>query len=1293
MASLLLGAVGAGVGSMFGYASIGWSIGSAIGGQLFGPEGQDIEGPRLNDKNVSTSAYGNTRPLIFGSYRTGGEVIWSTDLIEHADKEEQGKGGVGGSYTTYTYTVSFGLALCEGPITGVRKIWFNSELVYSVADDASVAEIKASNEKAKGFRVYTGTTTQTADPTYQAFVGAANAPAYRGTAYIVWTDLDVTKYGGLPSITVEVVQNGTQSITAVDVFPGSATPSQRQSAHLGDGVIYIFIADGVTPDSFDINTYSLSSGALLSTDYHFYADAGNDDSGVYRFLAAESVSPSGNLAIIETGDIFTGNNRVWRVVNKSDLVYDSLMPRALSMDADLDNFRNGTDVAFNIRWQQVNGIDSYLWFYKSNSGQVYRYALPLPLGAGITLDSDVVFEVDSSRAGLDPNSAQFAWALDIGANEFYVKTKGYVTGSTAIKRYDFDGNLLDTKFSGTTENIPFAVSNGMLWTRVGDTYQVWDWETETLIYSESITNGSVIGVLTDTFEVYGNLLLIVNQGTPYRVRLSLTNLGYSLDSVVEEICNKVGIEDADIDVTDLASDTVRGFLIARQSTARSALEQLSAAFFFDGRESDGVLEFVKRGGASIATLTDDDIGCYEGDSVIELHEVERTQEEELPKSLTIRYANVNADYQTGAQHAIRQSVLNGTDVVVDLSIAMNDDEGKDIVDTTMFSIWENRTKYKHSTWLKHTKIDPADIITVDGKVLRVVSRSEGVNGIIELESVSELPEIYTGQIGAGVAGGHSNQSIYIGGPTLSYLLDIPPLRDDDYDDYGFIWVADGVLDDWSGAALLRSPDGTTFDVKSTISSGGVLGQATTALGDWAGGNVFDETNVLRVEVSGTLETKTELQVLNGANVAVVGDEIIQFKNADLVSTGVYDLSGLLRGRMGTEWAMDSHAINERFAIVASDSSKFIQVPTVDFNANRIWASLTLGKTIEHAVRTNITYAANNQKPLSPVQIGAGSAGYGTAWTINWVRRSRYRWQWLDGVDVGADEDSYDFEVAILDGATTVRTISVTAAQTAQYTNAQQVTDFGDWQNSITYKIRQVGDLVNGEWSDEITSQHYQNYPVFLLHMNGTNGSTTFTDEFGNTVTASGSAQISTAQSKFGGASGIFDGTTDYLTIGDSADFQFLTDISTDYTVSGWVYLTNYTDNRCIFQHGDNGPALPALTILVDITTGYLHAALQNSGVSLSVIDTTAIALNQWVHIEFGFDASTKTGYLFKDGELIDSTTQAGLFTGYYPSTSPRIGAYLNAANYSWLGHLDEFRCGKTLLHTSDFTPPSAAYSE
>jgi hypothetical protein len=107
------------------------------------------------------------------------------------------------------------------------------------------------------------------------------------------------------------------------------------------------------------------------------------------------------------------------------------------------------------------------------------------------------------------------------------------------------------------------------------------------------------------------------------------------------------------------------------------------------------------------------------------------------------------------------------------------------------------------------------------------------------------------------------------------------------------------------------------------------------------------------------------------------------------------------------------------------------------------------------------------------------------------------------------------------------------------------------------------DVVSGAGSD--------GYTVVLLHMNGSDASTTFTDNafggLGHTWTANGNAQIDTAQSKFGGASGLFDGNGDYISTPDSDDFFFS---AGDFTFDTWVRLSTDKTEHTLFKHNIDG---------------------------------------------------------------------------------------------------------------------------
>lgn len=171
------------------------AAGSAIDQRLFGGSSHR-EGPRLADLQVQTSAEGNPLPEIGGRLRLAGQVIWATRFREEATTETsgggKGSGGGGGStsVTTYRYFASFAVALCEGPIDRIWRVWSDGKPL----DLAGLT-----------MRVYRGDADQEPDPLIEAVEGAGRVPAYRGTAYVVFEDLPLGRFGNrLPQLVFEV---------------------------------------------------------------------------------------------------------------------------------------------------------------------------------------------------------------------------------------------------------------------------------------------------------------------------------------------------------------------------------------------------------------------------------------------------------------------------------------------------------------------------------------------------------------------------------------------------------------------------------------------------------------------------------------------------------------------------------------------------------------------------------------------------------------------------------------------------------------------------------------------------------------------------------------------------------------------------------------------------------------------------------------------------------------------------------------------------------------------------------
>ncbi len=249
MAALVLGLAGSAIGgstmvtgalgiSAAMGASLGWSLGSMLGGML-GPK-QKIEGPRLQDGKVQASTHGQVIPIIYGSYRTAGNIIDFSGMREHAKKERSKKAKT--VMTTYSYECDVAVGICAGTIGGVRRIWANNELIYSVAEDADLATIQASNNAAGNIKIYTGSETQLPDPTLEALHGAGNVPAYRGLAYIVISRIWVEKYGNrLPNFEFEVV--GGDSLWGTTQFLDGARTEKNSLVTIG-GATYDYAISG-----------------------------------------------------------------------------------------------------------------------------------------------------------------------------------------------------------------------------------------------------------------------------------------------------------------------------------------------------------------------------------------------------------------------------------------------------------------------------------------------------------------------------------------------------------------------------------------------------------------------------------------------------------------------------------------------------------------------------------------------------------------------------------------------------------------------------------------------------------------------------------------------------------------------------------------------------------------------------------------------------------------------------------------------------------------------------------------
>ncbi|OUS06137.1 host specificity protein [Rhodobacterales bacterium 52_120_T64] len=228
MATLVLSAIGGAIGASMGGAAFGLSsmvIGRAIGatagrlldGQLMGGSAP-VERGQVENFRVLGAREGAKIPRVYGAMRISGQIIWSTRFMEHVDSSGGGKGTSTPVVNEYSYSISLAIALCEGEITRIGKVWADGKEISLEGID---------------YRLYCGDLAQMPDAAIVAVEGEELTPAYRGTAYIVLENLDLTRFGNrIPQFGFEVVRkpeplpdgeprDAAELVQAVALVPGT----------------------------------------------------------------------------------------------------------------------------------------------------------------------------------------------------------------------------------------------------------------------------------------------------------------------------------------------------------------------------------------------------------------------------------------------------------------------------------------------------------------------------------------------------------------------------------------------------------------------------------------------------------------------------------------------------------------------------------------------------------------------------------------------------------------------------------------------------------------------------------------------------------------------------------------------------------------------------------------------------------------------------------------------------------------------------------------------------------------
>lgn len=1079
--------VGTVVGAAFGQPALGAWLGSMAGNALFPRDPERQEGPRLDDLHAQISSYGASINKIWGTMRIAGNVIWTAPIKEVKTEEQQGgKGGV--VLTNYSYFGTFAIAICEGPIDQILRIWADTKLIYDVnswQDDADIRPWQRviRSDVLRNIHIHKGDESQMPDIWIESYEGTGNVPAHRGLCYIVFKDFALSKFGNrIPNFSFEV-STSTNGFVPYDSLPTTSGASGSDNiVFLKDGIYFVIETSGYW---MMINTITNELvGAAYHEDIPDISDFDIDERGA---IFTTKTDPLGSSVVLRLSRYFTKWTSTSSPIDQPSMIRVFRTPTypfvcCITSGGGSLNITHRDDYVFtnSETWieipppsgfkfmsMDVDNAGGVIWAIckDTTGGSLARIMRIVPDTAGTVTTTTwsvtlyiaggdmILYDADTDQVivgSVDNDKLAFFDAGDLANLTYLGNILTNCTGEyfkSAWRRGSVDGYLYYSRGAHLFSRIDIANRT------VDDTWSgpvaVGDWN-----------GGCCYDPLTHS-------MIVACQGADFdyaKVYLGrLDAVAVNLSDIVEDICEDAGLDaTTEIDTSEL-TETVRGFCVNQRMPARAALQTLMNAYFFDGIESDGKLKFPLRGGSAVVSIPESDLAAHDVDSERPQELItSRQQELELPRTVEVSYVDYTADYQIGVQRASRQITQSDQVYGLQLPIALSHDAAKQICVKTLANIWMERNRHIALVPRQYSYLDPSDVMTLteDSNIHTVrLEQIDYQGGVLALNLVNEDASVYSSDA-TGVPLPGTGHGIDWPGPTILAIVDCP-LLSSITNSPGVYLATMGMTDAWQGAAVYKSNNGgATWELWKATTRDAVIGGARGALADVFDPFVWDEggsVNIHLYDSEDSLTSATEADVLKGANHALLGDEIIAWRTATQEADGSYRLSGLLRGRKGTEWATGTHAVGDVFVVLNTAQMHFANFPVDDNGIARDFIAISLGMGWDNALSQSQTCHLRNMMPLAPAHVN-GSLNDSNDLTITWIRRARYGGEWADAVGPPLAETTESYEIDIRDDVGyVVRTITTTS-QTATYTAAQQTADGltpGDQVNVSVYQVSSV----------------------------------------------------------------------------------------------------------------------------------------------------------------------------------------------------------------------------------------------
>lgn len=996
--------------------------------------------------------------------------MWLAKIVETTNTQHVGgKGGPTQTNTTYSYTQSVAVGLCEGPIGGILRIWENGMLVYDIraqlpleTDTNYANRLTVAATYAETFTLHLGTEDQMPDATIEAVQGIGNVPGFRGLAYIVFPQRKLQEAQALrhPSFRYEVFDTGSLScvtqgqVSNEVLYPWNPSGSS-DPRDLGNVYSYQFVShnDGGAGTGAVRDTLSaaIADGLLQDTTYGWNIAA--TDRGDY--------SPWFPITVGEQQTVYMYYNTHIPASLTTAPVPDDPSPICGWASTHQNGYWTGRYYVGVTLGTVVHGV-----FYYGGTGFVIG-------GCGAdTLKCNVDDQIEVTRApGPPPNPCLTLPPAPISGycirgDGKYIKGGPWTLDSSRSFKVLASYALTSADGSGRNGTVTRYPLNPCLPPGSPDDNSTF-W---TAAYDAAVIAGTVPAGWT-----YGSQYPVV-QGFAWTSDLTVcdgTTAKISIGDIIRAICARCKL--TDVDASDMDTIYVDGYSVSTVAAGRDILTPLRSVGFFDCVESGSTLKFIARGKPIVASLTSDDFGAFDsganptpGPSITTV----KAQDADLPLQTRVHYLATSRDYEAGEQLSPTRLTTTAVNVVdVELAVCMNDTQAAKIADVIWSDAWAERWSGTLAVDQAWSELEPGDNIEVpiDGvtRRIRIIKDAAAAGVLRTFNYVRDDDGAYVSHAVA-TAPIRQTQQIRLMSPTDLEMLDLPALLDSD-NDAGFYAAARGTAagNSWGGCVIFRSADGgATFAQLASVTTPSTMGtlQSAVTASDW---HTWDDATTITVNVDAGLsfESRADTAVLTGANSAAMGAngrwEIVQFANATQLSPTQWRLSRLLRGRRGTEHNIDSSQAGDKFIMISTGGIARLPLQTAEIGAARIYKAVSIGASYASGIDQTFAGQGVALRPFSPVLLTAERDTAGDI-VLHWTRRGRLGRTLMSGVDIPLSEATEAYQVDIYrpdSPHTVVRVLSVTTT-TATYTAAQQSTDFGsDSSTHIMVAVYQMSALV------------------------------------------------------------------------------------------------------------------------------------------------------------------------------------------------------------------------------------------